>query len=207
MRACCWPKRPMAKPQNYSRQKTIMTINAIDIIKTLYSPGRRTYDLLVRHSAAVTQKALDIAQGLSDLKPDLEFISQAAMLHDIGIGRTRTPELGCRGSYPYVCHGVIGRRLLEEHGLYMHAMVCERHVGVGLYAEEIERLNLPIPARDMLPLSIEEKIICYADKFFSKANGADGREKDVSEIMKGLRRYGMDKSLRFQRLHQLLTAN
>lgn len=184
-----------------------MTINAHDILKSFYTPGSRSYDLLLRHSEQVTQKALAIAGQLPDIKPDMDFISQAAMLHDIGIRWTRSPSLGCRGYYPYVCHGVLGRNLLARLGLYRHALVCERHVGVGLYAEEIERLNLPLPARDMVPLTIEEKIICYADKFFSKSNNADKKEKKIYQVVNGLRRYGIDKLLRFQSLHINLNPN
>ena len=182
-----------------------MSIDPLEILKSHYSVNRRTYELLVRHSENVTQKALSVAQKRMDLKPDLEFIAQAAMLHDIGIGLTNTPTLGCFGSYPYVCHGILGRTILEQHGLYRHALVCERHVGVGLCAEEIERLNLPLPVREMLPRTIEEKIICYADKFFSKENDASGKEKNITEIMAILRRYGMDKVLRFQVMHDDLT--
>jgi uncharacterized protein len=181
-----------------------MAINPFDILKSHYSINGKTYQLLVRHSENVAQKALSIAKKRADLKIDLEFIVQAAMLHDIGIGLTNTPKLGCTGSHPYVCHGVLGRRLLEQKGLFRHALVCERHIGVGLYAEEIERLNLPIPVKEMLPISIEEKIICYADKFFSKENDSNGKEKSIPEIIAGLRRYGMDKVLRFQRLHNIL---
>lgn len=184
-----------------------MAIDVYDILKSLYFPGSRSYDLLLRHSEQVARKSLEIGQRLSDIKPDLEFIFQAAMLHDIGIGLTHTPSLGCTGSHPYVCHGVIGRRLLEQKGLSRHALVCERHVGVGISAEEIERLNLPLPVREMQPLTIEEKIICYADKFFSKANNADRKEKEIPQIVYGLRRYGMDKVLRFQALHTLLNPD
>ncbi len=47
----------------------------------------------------------------------------------------------------------------------------------------------------MTPISLEERIICYADKFFSK-NGSGG-EKSVEEIKNGLAPYGIDKVLKF----------
>ncbi len=178
-----------------------MPIDALYILKSHYPPQGKTYDLLLRHSELVARKALTIAHRLIDQKPDLEFISEASLLHDIGIGLTRTPSLGCKGYHPYLRHGVLGRRILEQAGFFRHALVCERHVGVGLYAQEIERLNLPLPAREMLPISIEEKIICYADKFFSKSINEKSEEKSISQILKGLRRYGLDKTIRFQSLH------
>ncbi len=49
----------------------------------------------------------------------------------------------------------------------------------------------------MRPVTVEEQIICYADKFFSK-NGSDTpREKSVAEIVSGLKVYGADKVERF----------
>ena len=116
---------------------------------------------------------------------------------DIGIFLTHTPDLGCTGVHPYVCHGYLGRELLEEKGLFRHALVCERHVGVGISAADIHREKLPLPARDMRPVSIEEEIICYADKFFSKSKTGNGKEKSVADILIGLAPYGRDKVDRF----------
>jgi uncharacterized protein len=139
-----------------------------DIIYEHYKKGSQPAEILIRHSELVRDKALDIAEKVSHLKPDTVFIAEAAMFHDIGILQTATPAIGCHGHHPYIRHGVIGRQMLEQYGLNDHALVCERHVGVGICASEIESLQLPLPKRDMLPTSIEEIIICYADKFFSK---------------------------------------
>lgn len=43
-----------------------------------------------------------------------------------------------------------------------------RHVGVGISVKDVHQFNLPLPARDMLPISIEEQLICYADSFFPR---------------------------------------
>ena len=135
---------------------------------------------------------------VSHLKPDLDFIKEAAILHDIGIFKTNSPNLGCTGKYPYVCHGYLGRKILENKGLPIHGLVCERHVGVGISAEDIKRYHLPLPHRNMVPISIEEQIICYADKFYSK-NGKTGvDEKSVEDILSALRGYGPEKAARFQ---------
>ena len=160
------------------------------IITLFYPAGSLARERLLRHGELVARKALDILDQASWLDADREFVVQAAMLHDIGIGRTRYPELGCTGTLPYVCHGVEGRVILDEMDLNRHAMVCERHVGVGISAEEAIRRQLPLPARDMVPLSIEERLICYADKFFSKNPVNAGREKAPARILAGLARYG-----------------
>lgn len=152
----------------------------------------------MRHSEMVAKKALQSARRVLHLHPDLEFIEQAAMLHDIGIFYARAPEIGCFGEYPYVCHGYLGRELLEDRGLFRHALVCERHVGVGLSLEEIQKYHLPLPHRDMVPVSLEEQIVCYADKFFSKKPGKDQAEWPVELVLKSLEKYGPHKVARFK---------
>jgi uncharacterized protein len=182
--------------------------NSIDpqaIITRFYPAGSYTRDLLLRHGELVGRKALDILDRAPWLDADREFLIQAAMLHDIGIGRTQSPELGCTGALPYVCHGVEGRTLLDELGLERHGLVCERHVGVGISADQTLRQHLPLPARDMLPLSVEERLICYADKFFSKTD--NGRqEKRIAEITAGLARHEADDVERFLLLHREFTS-
>ena len=175
-------------------------MNSIDILAEYYKPGSKAFDILVAHGEHVARKALVAAEQVSHLKPDLEFITNAAMLHDIGILETDSPGVGCRGRHPYICHGILGRKLMENIGLPELGLICERHVGVGISAEDIHQFNLPLPARDMRPISIEEQLICYADKFFSKNgnNGQQAREKSVKQILGGLKRYGTDKTQRFQ---------
>ena len=173
-------------------------MNPLDIINEFYNPGSKTYKILVQHGQAVARKAVAAAEKVPHLKPDLDFIQEAAMLHDIGIFLTDTPKLDCHGKHPYVCHGYLGRELLVNNGLPIHALVCERHVGVGITAAEIERHCLPLPMRNMVPVSIEEQIICYADKFFSKKSRSVTKEKPVEEILRKLERYGADKVTTFQ---------
>ena len=43
------------------------------------------------------------------------------------------------------------RELLEKEGLPQHALVCDRHTGVGITIEDIRAQELPIPERDMTP--------------------------------------------------------
>jgi len=50
----------------------------------------------------------------------------------------------------------------------------------------------------MRPISIEEQIICYADKFFSKNSNGNGREKSVKKVLKEIEAYGPDKVDRFK---------
>lgn len=175
-------------------------MDPLDIIYHYYRPGSGLAGRLIAHSQAVRDKALAVAQRCASMGPDLGLISEAAMLHDIGILKTDARRIGCHGGLPYICHGVEGRKMLERHGLVDHALVCERHVGVGISHEDIRTQGLPLPVRDMRPVSLEEIIICYADKFFSKTNGI--QEKSAEAVFAELARYGPDKIDRFKQWHR-----
>jgi uncharacterized protein len=138
----------------------------LKIIETYYEPGSKSYEYLVAHGRMVADKALEIAEKVDWLPPGKLFIEEAAMLHDIGIYLTDAPHLGCTGTYPYIAHGYLGRQIVEDEGYPLHALVCERHVGMGLTKAEILEKGLPVPAREMMPITVEEQIICFADKFF-----------------------------------------
>ena len=165
------------------------------IIKKYYTPGTKLYDILVDHSQLVTEKALAIANAHPEFNADKQFIAEAAMLHDIGIFLTDAPDIECHGARPYICHGTLGSELLKKEGLPRHALVCERHTGTGLSLKDIQQQSLPLPLRDMRPVSIEEQIICFADKFFSKSG--DQKEKSIEKIIKGLSKYGTESVERF----------
>ncbi|MDP2167080.1 MAG: HD domain-containing protein [Thermodesulfovibrionales bacterium] len=169
-----------------------MPVNPAEIIKKYYAPHPDAYEFLMAHAGMVTKKALEIGRSVPHLNPFLKFIEEAAMLHDIGIFLTNAPGIGCHGDKPYICHGYLGRELLEKEGFEAHALVCERHVGVGLTVKDIIKKNFPMPRRDMTPKSIEEKIICFADKFFSKS-GYPLKEKPLHVVRKQIEAFGADK--------------
>ena len=171
-------------------------LNCIEIIEKFCVPKSLLHTILVKHGTQVAEKALAVADRVANLKPDRDFIYEAAMLHDIGIVLTDTPRFGSYGNHPYIVHGILGRVILEKLGLFRHAMVCERHIGVGLTREDILRQNLPLPLRDMVPVTLEEKIVCYADKFFSKTL-SHNQEKTPEEIVRILSRFGKDKVEKF----------
>jgi len=172
-------------------------MDPLRIIKKYYPTESKAYHILIHHSKAVTEKALKIAQNVMHLKPDLKFIEEAAMLHDIGMFLTNQQEIGCYGDKPYICHGYLGREILEKEGFTKHALVCERHIGIGISLKDIEEKNLPLPKRDMVPVSVEEQIICYADKFFSKDAGFLLKEKPLEGIREYISKLGEEKLRKF----------
>jgi uncharacterized protein len=136
------------------------------IIEKYYTPGTKSYKYIILHGRMVADKALAIAENVSWLPPGMAFIEEASLLHDIGIFMCDAPHLGCTGDYPYIAHGYLGRQILEDEGCPLHALVCERHVGMGLTKAEIVEKQLPVPQREMMSITPEEEIICFADKFF-----------------------------------------
>ena len=176
-------------------------MNPIDIIQKYYDKESELYRTLLIHSRKVRDKAMECISRRG-CKVDRDFVAEAAMLHDIGIYRCKAPDIYCVGDLPYICHGVEGRKILEAEGFPRHALVCERHTGSGLTVDDIERQKLPLPRRDMLPLSLEEKLICYADKFFSKSGDIE-KEKPFEKVVESMRRHGEDTLKRFLELHKL----
>jgi len=173
-------------------------MDPLKIIQKYYNPKSKAYTFLVVHSKLVTRKALEIAKRIPELKPDLNFIEEAAMLHDIGICMTDEQVLDCHGINPYLSHGPLGREILEKEGLKEHAKVCERHTGVGISLKEIKGENLPLPKREMNPITLEEQIICFADCFFSKNPKKLHKEKSIEEVKEDLSKFGKDKVKKFE---------
>ena len=168
-----------------------------------YVKGSDLYNLLIGHSGHVADKAINIICEFG-IDADKDFVYEAAMLHDIGIFKTYAPAILCHGNEKYIRHGVIGREILENMGYHRHALVCERHTGSGITRDEIIASDLPLPHRDMLPLTVEEKIICYADKFFSKSQPEI--EKSVDQIRKEMSHFGPGASGRFEVLHTMFSS-
>ncbi|MBI9074505.1 MAG: HD domain-containing protein [Desulfatibacillum sp.] len=165
----------------------------LQIIQKHYDTQSKAYSLLVNHSTWVAEKAVELAKRIDPSGLDLEFIHQAAMLHDIGIFRVNAPGLDCHGDLHYLLHGIQGREILDAENMPLHGLVCERHVGVGIPRREANSLGMGLPDRDMRPQSTEEKIICYVDKFHSKNGHAQGVVKSVEDIIQGLTALGLDK--------------
>lgn len=173
----------------------------IDIIKKYYEEESELYNILLTHGLSVSNKAIEIAQMHSEWEIDKTFIREASLLHDIGIYLTNAPNIRCFGYFPYIYHGYLGSRILREENLHRHALVCERHTGSGLTKEDMIRNNIPIPHKNLLPETLEEKLICFADKFYSKTQLY--KVKTIDQIKKSFSKYGADSILRFEHMLKL----
>jgi uncharacterized protein len=163
-------------------------MKVLNLIHKYYAGQPELEQILLKHSEYVAQKVLEIAEAHPEFHLDRQFLYEAAMLHDIGILYVDAPGICCHGTKPYICHGMLGAELLRNEGLPAHARVAERHTGTGLTKEEILRQSLPLPPRDFVPETLEEKIICYADKFFSKSHLEE--VKTPEQAMRSLEKFG-----------------
>ena len=174
----------------------LMNMDYQAIIDKYYPEDNELRRILLVHSRSVADKALAIADRHPELSLDRQFIEEAAMLHDIGIVRCNAPGIQCFGTEPYICHGRIGADMLRAEGFPRYARVCERHTGAGITRSQIIVQKLPLPEQDFLPETMEEKVICYADKFFSKTHL--DKEKTVEQAMASLSKFGEEGLARFR---------
>jgi uncharacterized protein len=112
---------------------------------------------VITHCQAVASLALELAEEfrLKNYFVDLALIEAGALLHDLGRSKNHS-----------VHHAVEGMKIAQTEGL-PDSIVCiiKRHVGAGITADEAAQLNWP---KDVyVPQSLEEKIVCYADKCIS----------------------------------------
>lgn len=149
-------------------------MNPLDIIHKYYPEDNELRRLLIRHSRDVADKALRIVDTHPELHLDRDFVEAGALLHDIGIYQTDAPGIHCHGTRPYLEHGRIGGEIMRKEGYEALARVCERHTGTGLPGLE--------------PETMEEIVICYADKFYSKSHPE--RVRTVEQTAQSLRKFG-----------------
>ena len=157
------------------------------IIDKYYPLDNELRHILLTHSRSVAHLALALAKQHAELQLDLQFI---------GIVLCNAPSIHCFGTHPYICHGRLGADMLRAEGMPRHARVCERHTGAGITREAIEKQQLPLPLQDFLPETLEEQLICYADKFFSKTKL--DQQKTVEQAEKSLANFGEEGLVRFR---------
>ncbi len=109
---------------------------------------------VVAHCIAVSNIALSVAERVT-APVDRELVRQGGLFHDIG--RSRTHGIG---------HAIAGVEIAKSLGFSDGLLdIIERHIGAGITASEAVRLGLP--EKNYLPLTVEEKIVSYADNLVS----------------------------------------
>lgn len=176
-----------------------------DLIAKYCGENAELQHILLTHSRQVADRALQIVKAhpewIEKEMIDPIFVEEAAMLHDIGVVLCDAPRIHCLGTHAYIEHGYLGAEILRQEGLPKHASVAERHTGTGITIEQIIREELPIPVQDYSPRTLEEKLICYADKFYSKTKL--GEDKPYGKIRLHMWKYGSDAVNRFDEMQML----
>ena len=114
-------------------------------------------EIVVRHCRVVAGAAAAVADAFraAGTPVDSSIVRAGALLHDIG--RSRVMD---------VTHGFVGSEMLEADGVDERVVQAVRkHVGAGLSPDEARGLGLP--DRDYIPRTLEERIVCFADKMVS----------------------------------------
>ncbi len=97
-------------------------------------------------------------------------------------------------------HGVLGGRLIRNEGLgEKYALVAERHTGAGISDEDIKNQSLPLPPGQYMPETLLERLVCYADKFYSKSG--DMKRKSLDRVVASMKRISDSTLDRFMVLH------
>ncbi len=118
-------------------------------IEKIYNRLNCNKDIFI-HCLKVAEVAVSIAKRIGNV--DIRRVLIGALLHDVG----RCFENGIK-------HGIVGAKIAKEFGFDEKIQrIIKTHIGAGIDKEEAIRLGLP--KDDYIPRSIEEKIVCYADK-------------------------------------------
>jgi uncharacterized protein len=111
-------------------------------------------DNIISHSLAVCRKALQLADYLrkKGCPVNLYVVRLGALLHDIGRSKTHGID-----------HGIVGSKILASMGVdNAIARIAKTHVLGGFSPREAKELGLG--NHECRPITIEEKIVCFADK-------------------------------------------
>ena len=109
---------------------------------------------VISHCRAVANLSVETAKicQKKGLKVDLELVEAGALLHDLGRSKTHT-----------VNHAVVGAQIAKKAGLPEPVInIIKRHVGGGITNAEAKDLGWP--EDNYVPITLEEKIVSYADK-------------------------------------------
>lgn len=150
---------------------------AINLLKS-YGCDKLTWykDISVlKHSKIISKQCLKVAQRIMDsgYEVNLDLVQAGALLHDLAMPLIDKEIVRCQ-------HGFMGGKILRKLGYPEVAKITERHYGSGLSKEEIIQNNLPLPRKDFVPKTVEEKIVNFVDRLSNPT--ALQKKKLVEEV-------------------------
>jgi uncharacterized protein (TIGR00295 family) len=141
---------------------------------------------VINHCIAVRDIAVKIAKKAN---ANIELVEAGSLLHDIGRSKTHG-----------IHHAIEGVKIAKKLDIDESIIkIIERHIGAGLISEDSKKLGLP--AKDYIPVSLEEKIVCHADNL---VNGSKRQPVEI-EVEKALTKGLKDYAIRLVNLHKELS--
>ena len=114
---------------------------------------------IIKHSIAVAELALKTANIIQSrgIPVDVHLVEIGALLHDIGRSKTHNVD-----------HAIIGAKIAQHLGLPESIIsIIKRHVGAGITPNEAKKFGWK---KDIyIPITLEEKIVTYADNLIEKS--------------------------------------
>jgi uncharacterized protein len=146
---------------------------------------------VIKHCKAVAELAVETAAACQEkgLKVNLKLVEIGALLHDVGRSKTHSVD-----------HAVVGADIAKSAGLPKPVIsIIKRHVGGGITTEEAEKLGWP---KDIyMPITLEEKIVSYADKLIG-----DSKRVPIKTTMEQLSKEQKNGAAeRVKKLHEEIT--
>ncbi|HEY1064437.1 MAG TPA: HD domain-containing protein [Candidatus Saccharimonadales bacterium] len=142
------------------------SLHEMNALHRKYAPSRAAWESVWVHCHVVRRLSLQLADNYYPVNRQL--LEAGALLHDIGVYRLY--HNGVLDEANYITHGLLGYELLKEEGF--DEALCRfalLHTGVGITKQDVEQQNLPLPPRDYVAETDEERIVMYADKFHTKS--------------------------------------
>ena len=134
-----------------------------------YHSGER----VIAHCRTVARASVTLANAFTARGEtiDRKAVLAGALLHDIGRSRTQTVD-----------HGHVGAKILEDEGVDgMVVEIVRRHVGAGISPEEASSLGFP--PGDYIPRTLEQRVVCFADKMVS-GDGVRPFDEEVNRFVR-----------------------
>lgn len=145
----------------------IPTDRQIEKLHRKYARNVSDFNLIYHHCQIVEAIAMQLLDARPLASLDRQLVHVGALLHDIGAYEVLVDGHFVRG----VRHGTIGEQILKSEGFTKTIWrLASHHTGVGLTKQDVLDQKIPIPAKDYVAKTNEERLIMYADKFHSKSN-------------------------------------
>lgn len=157
-------------PHSQKANPRLPSLHEIEQLHRKYAPTDAVFELVFTHCTIVCEIAGQLI-ARNKLNVQADVVRVGCLLHDIGVYTFFNDKGIERTDVPYITHGIRGEDILRREGFpELIWRFASHHTGVGLTKEDIISQKLPLPFRDYVAATAEERLVMYADKFHSKTN-------------------------------------